>query len=275
MALVKFKPTSPGRRFGNAANFSEITADTPHKPLTKALRKKGGRNSHGHMTARRRGQGHRRRYRLVDFRRNRLGAEATVLSIEYDPNRTARIALVEYQDGTKSYIVSPDGMKVGQTVSSGSDVDVQVGNHMPLRKIPEGTPVHNIELRPGLGAKLVRAAGAVAQILSKETDYAHVKLPSGEVRMIHLDAFATIGQCSNIENENLMLGKAGRARWRGRRPASRGVAKNPVDHPMGGGEGKSKGGNHPQSPWGQKSKGLKTRKLRKFSNKFIVKDRRK
>jgi len=275
MALTKFKPTSPGRRYGSVSSFDEITADKPYKPLTKALRRSGGRNSHGHITSRRKGGGHKRRYRIIDFRRNRYEEPATVLTIEYDPNRSARISLVEYGDGEKRYIVAPDGLKVGQVIKSGKTAEVAVGNHLPLRKIPEGTPIHNIELVPGLGAKLVRSAGGVAQILSKEKEFAHVKLPSKEVRMINLDAYATIGQCSNTDHENVVLGKAGRARWLGRRPVTRAIVRNPVDHPMGGGEGRSKSGKHPQSPWGQKSKGLKTRKLKKASSKFIVKDRRK
>lgn len=275
MALSKFKPTSPGRRHGSVSSFDEITTDKPYKPLTKALRKSGGRNSHGHITSRRKGGGHRRRYRIIDFRRDRHEDPATVLTVEYDPNRSARISLIEFEDGEKRYIVAPDGLKVGQIVKSGKTAEVNVGNHLPLRNIPEGTPIHNIELVPGLGAKLVRSAGGVAQILSKEKEFAHVKLPSKEVRMIRLDAFATIGQCSNTDHENVVLGKAGRARWLGRRPVSRAMVRNPVDHPMGGGEGCSKSGKHPQSPWGQKAKGLKTRKLRKASSKFIVKDRRK
>ncbi|HTL48135.1 MAG TPA: 50S ribosomal protein L2 [Verrucomicrobiae bacterium] len=275
MPLIKFKPTSAGRRFGNVADFAEITTDKPYKPLTKFMRKTGGRNNHGHVTSRRIGGGHKQRIRLVDFARLRFNAPAKVLTVEYDPNRSARISLVEYEDGQKSYILTPEGLQVGQTVTSGENVEVKVGNHLPLKNIPEGTPIHNIELQPGLGGKLVRSAGAMAQILSKEEDFAHVKLPSKEVRMIPLNAYATVGQCSNIEHENLMLGKAGRARWLGKRPVSRGVARNPVDHPMGGGEGKSKGGNHPQSPTGQKAKGFKTRKYKKASTKYIVKDRRK
>ena len=275
MPLIKHRPTSPGRRFANVADFVQLTTDKPYKPLTVSLRKSGGRNSHGHVTSRRIGGGHRQRLRLVDFQRARVDVPAKILTIEYDPSRSAYISLIEYQDGQKSYILAPEGIQVGMTVVSGRQVEVKVGTHLPLRHIPEGTPIHNVELQPGLGGKLVRSAGAMAQILSKEDDYAHVKLPSKEVRMIPLDAFATVGQCSNIDHENLMLGKAGRARWLGKRPVSRGVARNPVDHPLGGGEGKSKGGNHPQSPWGQKSKGLKTRKKKKATNKFIVKDRRK
>ncbi|MCM8775371.1 MAG: 50S ribosomal protein L2 [Candidatus Omnitrophica bacterium] len=275
MALIKFKPTTPTRRFGNVSDFSEITTDRPYKPLTEPLKKTGGRNAHGHITARHRGGGHKQRLRLVDFRRNRYGVPAKVLTVEYDPNRSSRIALVEYTDGQKSYILCPDGLHVGDTVMSGAEVEVKVGNHLPMRNIPEGTFIHNIELDPGLGGKLVRSAGNSAQILAKENDYAHVKLPSGEIRMIRLESYATVGQCSNPDHENIRLGKAGRARWLGIRPCSRGVARNPVDHPMGGGEGKSKGGNHPQSPWGQQAKGLKTRKLYKPSSRYIVKDRRK
>jgi len=275
MPLIKFKPTTPTRRFGSVADFSELTSDRPYKPLTEPKKRSGGRNSYGHITSRHRGGGHKKRYRIIDFRRSRHGVPAKVLTLEYDPNRTARIALIEYQDGEKSYILSPDGLKVGETIMSGSEAEVKIGNHLPLRNIPEGTPVHNIELYPGLGGKLVRSAGGIAQILSKENENAHVKLPSGEIRMVRLDSYATIGQCSNTENENISLGKAGRSRWLGIRPCSRGVARNPVDHPLGGGEGKSKGGNHPQSPWGQKSKGLKTRKRSKSTNRYIVKDRRK
>ncbi len=275
MPLIKFKPTTPTRRFGNVSDFSEITTNRPYKPLTRPLRKKGGRNAHGHVTSRRRGGGHKRRLRLVDFRRLRYGAPAKVLTVEYDPNRSTRIALIQYEDGEKSYILCPDGLRVGEMVTSGDNVEVKIGNHLPLRAIPEGTPVHNIELNPGLGGKLVRSAGGVAQILSKENGFAHIKLPSGEVRLIRLNSFATVGQCSNPEHENLRLGKAGRSRWLGLRPVTRGVARNPVDHPLGGGEGKSKSGKHPQSPWGQQSKGLKTRKHNKSTNRYIVKDRRK
>lgn len=275
MGLIKFKPTTPARRFGNVVDFKEMTTDRPYKPLTEPRKRSGGRNAHGHITSRHRGGGHKQRIRLIDFRRNRWNMPAKVLTIEYDPNRTSRIALIEYEDGKKSYILCPDGLRVGELVVSGAGAEVKPGNHMPLQNIPEGTMIHNVELEPGRGGKLVRAAGASAQILAKEGLYAHVKLPSGEVRMIRQDAFATIGQCSNVEHENLRLGKAGRSRWLGIRPCTRGVAKNPVDHPLGGGEGKSKGGNHPQSPWGQKSKGLKTRRRSKPSNRYIVRDRRK
>ncbi|MBI3316843.1 MAG: 50S ribosomal protein L2 [Candidatus Omnitrophica bacterium] len=275
MPLVKFKPTTPTRRFGSVSDFAELTTKKPYKPLTEAVRSSGGRNANGHITSRHRGGGHKRRYRMIDFRRNHFGIPGKVLTVEYDPNRGTRISLIEYQDGLKSYILCPDGLKVGDSVMSGETAEVRVGNHLPLKAIPEGTPVHNVELIPGTGGKLVRSAGGVAQILSKENDYAHLKLPSGEVRMIPIGAYATIGQCSNIEHENVALGKAGRSRWLGIRPCSRGVVRNPVDHPMGGGEGKSKGGNHPQSPWGQKAKGLRTRQRHKWTNKYIVKDRRK
>lgn len=274
MGLIKFKPTSPGRRFGNVADFSEITADRPYKPLTEPKRKTGGRNNHGHITDRRKGGGHKRRIRILDFRRPRFNVQAEVLSIEYDPNRSARIALIQYPDGEKSYILAPAGLSVGSQVMSGAEAEVKAGNHLPLRNIPEGTPIHNIELEPGKGGKLVRSGGAQASILAKEQEIAHVKLPSGEVRVFKLAAYATVGQCSNVDHENLTLGKAGRARWLGIKPQTRGVAQNPCDHPMGGGEGKSKGGNHPCSPWGQKSKGLKTRRPSKPSDRLIVKDRR-
>lgn len=274
MGLIKYKPVTPTRRFADVSDFSEITAQEPHKPLTLPKKRTGGRNAHGHITSRHRGGGHKRRIRLVDFARKKLGVPAQVLSIEYDPNRSARIALVEYRDGEKSYILAPDGLKVGDAVESGASAEVKLGNHLPLRSVPPGTPIHNIEIYPGQGGKMVRSAGGVAQILSKENEFAHIKLPSGEVRMVSLGCYATIGQCSNIDHENISLGKAGRMRWRGVRPQSRGVAMNPVDHPLGGGEGKSSGGRHPCSPWGQLSKGLKTRKRSKRSSRFIVKDRR-
>ncbi len=274
MPLIKFKPTSPGRRFGNVADFSSLTADSPYKPLTEPRKRTGGRNNHGHTTDRKKGGGHKRRLRILDFKRARHNEAAKVLTIEYDPNRSARIALVEYPNAEKAYILAPEGMRVGETVMSGSEAEVKVGNHLPLRNIPEGTAIHNLELEPGRGGKLVRSGGALATILAKEKDVAHVKLPSGEVRIFKIDAYATVGQCSNLDHDSVMQGKAGRARWLGIKPQTRGVAQNPCDHPMGGGEGKSKGGNHPQSPWGQKSKGLKTRRPYKSSNRFIVKDRR-
>jgi large subunit ribosomal protein L2 len=274
MPLIKFKPTPPIRRFGSKADFSDLTTHEPYKPLTEIRKGTGGRNLYGHITTYHKGGGHKRRIRIIDFKRTKRDIDALVKTIEYDPNRTSRIALIEYPDGEKAYILAPDGLAVGQKVACGENVEVKTGNHLPLRNIPEGTPVHNIELEPGRGGKLVRAAGGLARILSKENEFAHLKLPSGEVRMIKLDAYATVGQCSNIDHENISYGKAGRKRWLGIRPTTRGVATNPVDHPMGGGEGKSKGGNHPQSAWGQLAKGLKTRKRSKPSNRFIVKDRR-
>lgn len=275
MGLIKFKPTTPTRRFGSVSDFKEITTDKPYGPLTEIKKRTGGRNLYGHITTYHKGGGHKRRLRLIDFKRARHNEEATIKTIEYDPNRSSRIALIEYPDGEKQYMIAPDGLQVGQKVSSGPSVEVKVGNHLPLRNIPEGTPIHNIELVPGCGGKLVRAAGGLAHIMSKENDFAHLKLPSGEVRMIKLEAYATVGQCSNIDHENVVYGKAGRKRWLGVRPTTRGVAMNPVDHPMGGGEGKTSGGRHPVSPWGQKSKGLKTRKRNKTTNRYIVKDRRK
>lgn len=274
MGISKYKPVTPTRRFGSVSDFAEITKRKPHKPLTVSKKRTGGRNNHGHTTCRHRGGGHKKRIRIVDFKRNKYDMEAKVLSLEYDPNRTARIALVEYPDGEKRYILSPVGLKVGDVISSGENVEPKVGNHLPLKRVPVGTPVHNIELYPGRGAKLVRSAGGVAQILSKEEKYVHIKLPSSEVRMIDANAYATVGQCSNAEHENISLGKAGRKRWKGARPSVRGVAMNPVDHPLGGGEGKTSGGRHPSTPWGKATKGLKTRKKFRASNKFIVRRRK-
>lgn len=275
MALKKHKPTTPTRRFSSGSKFDEITTSKPYKPLTYIKKSSGGRNSHGHITCRHRGGGHKRRVRIVDFKRNKYGMSADVLTIEYDPNRSARIALIQYEDGVKKYMLAPDGLKVGDKVMSGDGAEIRTGNHMPLAVIPAGTPIHNIELRPKQGAKLVRAAGGVAQIAAKEAPFAHIKMPSGEVRMIKLDCYATVGQVSNTDHENISLGKAGRRRWMGFRPTVRGVAMNPVDHPLGGGEGKTSGGRHPSSPWGKAAKGLKTRRRNKSTNKFIVKDRRK
>jgi len=274
MGLIKYKPVTPTRRFSSVPDFKEITQQGPYKPLTEIRKGKGGRNNHGHVTSRHRGTGHKRRLRLIDFSRRKTGVEAVVKTIEYDPNRSARIALIEYQDGEKSYILSPDGLKVGDRVMSGENAEIKVGNHLPLKSIPPGTPVHNIELKPGQGGIMVRSAGGIAQILSKENEFAHIKLPSGEVRMVRLECSATVGQVSNIDHENVSYGKAGRMRWLGVRPQSRGVAMNPVDHPLGGGEGKSSGGRHPCSPWGRITKGLKTRKRNKSTNKYVVKDRR-
>ncbi len=275
MALIKFKPTTPARRFGSVSDFSEITTARPYKPLTVIRKRTGGRNMYGHITSYHIGGGHKQRIRLVDFKRLKHNVEATVQTIEYDPNRTSRIALIQYADGEKSYILAPNGLKVGEKVMSGPNAEVKTGNHLPIQAIPEGTMIHNIEIEPGCGGKLVRSAGGVAQVLAKEGSYAHIKLPSGEIRMIKTDASATIGQCSNTDHENIVYGKAGRMRWRGRRPIVRGVAMNPVDHPLGGGEGRAHGGRQPVSPWGQYSKGYKTRKRHKSTNKYIVRDRRK
>jgi large subunit ribosomal protein L2 len=273
MALRKLKPVTPATRFYTVSTFEEITKTKPEKSLTAPLKKSGGRNCHGHVTSRHRGGGHKRKYRIIDFKRNRSD-EARVIAIEYDPNRSARIALIQYPDGEKAYIIAPDGLKVGDTVQSSSDAELKVGNTLKLADIPLGTFIHNIELKPGKGAQLVRSAGANAQILAKDEKYCQVKLPSGEVRLIDSNCKATIGTVGNIDHENISLGKAGRSRWLGIRPHVRGVAMNPVDHPMGGGEGKTSGGGHPVSPWGLPAKGYKTRKKRKISNKFIVKKRK-
>jgi large subunit ribosomal protein L2 len=275
MAIKKLKPVTPGTRFRSNSQFDEITRETPEKSLTVALRKTGGRNNHGRVTARHIGGGHKQRYRIIDFKRDKHKVPAKVFSIEYDPNRTSRIALLHYADGEKRYIIAPDGLKVGDTVTSGSGSEINVGNAMPLSEIPLGSFVHNVEVKPGKGGQFGRSAGSSLQLMAKEGDYAQLKLPSGEVRMIRLECMATYGVVGNAEQENISLGKAGRTRWLGKRPYVRGVAMNPVDHPMGGGEGKTSGGGHPVSPWGQKAKGLKTRKHKKVSNKYIIKRRKK
>lgn len=274
MAIKILKPTTPGTRFRSNYSFDEITKSTPEKSLTVSLKKSGGRNNLGHMTTRFVGGGHKRRYRVIDFKRSKTGVPAKVFSIEYDPNRTCRIALLHYADGEKRYILAPEGLKVGQKVVSGSGSDIQIGNALPLKEMPLGSFVHNVELKPGKGGQLGRSAGVSLQLMAKEGDYAQLKMPSGEVRMIRLECMATYGVIGNAEHENINLGKAGRSRWLGRRSRVRGVAMNPVDHPMGGGEGKTSGGGHPVSPWGQKAKGLKTRKRKKGSNKFIIKRRK-
>jgi large subunit ribosomal protein L2 len=274
MALKKVKPTSPGRRFQNYAGFEEITKRTPEKRLVSILKKSGGRNANGRITSRRRGGGHKRYYRIIDFKRNKDGIPAKVAAIEYDPNRSARIALLNYADGEKRYIIAPLRLSVGDTVMSGPEADIQPGNALPLASIPLGTHIHNIELRIGKGGQIVRSAGTFAQLMAKEDRYALVKLPSGEVRMVLLNCKATVGQLGNVTHENISLGKAGRNRWKGRRPKVRGVAMNPVDHPMGGGEGRSSGGRHPCSPWGVPTKGFRTRK-NKRTDRFIVKRRAK
>lgn len=272
MGIKRCKPTSPARRFVTYSDFSEITKEEPYKPLTICIKKRKGRNNQGRITSWLKGGGNRRLYRIIDFKRDKLGIPGKVVSIEYDPNRSARIALIKYVDGEYRYILAPDGLEVGATVMSGSGVDVKVGNALPLKEIPLGTMIHNIELYPGGGGKLVRSAGAAAQLLAKEGRYAHIKLPSGEVRLINLNCLATIGQVSNLDHENIVIGKAGRMRHMGRRPSVRGVAMNPVDHPLGGGEGKSSGGRPACTPWG-KPEGIKTRK-NKITDKYIIKRRK-
>ena len=274
MAVKKVKPTSPGRRFQSYSTFDDITSTSPEKSLLKPIKKTGGRNSNGRITARHRGGGQRRHYRTIDFKRDKIGISAKVATIEYDPNRSARIALLHYIDGEKRYILAPSHLFVGDQVLSSPDADIKPGNSLPLKNIPLGTYIHNIELRIGKGGQIVRSAGAYAQLMAKENRYAQVKLPSGEVRMVLLQCFATIGQVGNVAHENISIGKAGRTRWKGRRPKVRGVAMNPVDHPMGGGEGRSSGGRHPCSPWGIPAKGYKTRNKKK-SDRFIVKKRKK
>ena len=275
MSVRKLKPRSPGVRFRTIPGFEEITRSTPEKSLLDALARKGGRNNRGRLTAKRRGGGHRRRYRIIDFKRNKDGVEARVASVEYDPNRSANIALLVYSDGEKRYILSPDGLGVGDRVTSGDQAEIQTGNSLPIKLIPEGALVHNIELRCGKGGQMARSAGASAQLMAKEGSYATLKLSSGEVRLVGINCRATIGVVGNSEHANISYGKAGRTRWIGRRPRVRAVAMNPVDHPMGGGEGRSSGGRHPCSPWGQPAKGFKTRSPRKSSNKFILNRRKK
>ena len=273
MAVNKRKPTSPGRRFQTVSDFAEITDSKPEKSLIAKKSKTGGRNTDGRMTSRHRGGGHKQRYRIVDFRRDKDGIPARVASIQYDPNRNARIALLNYADGEKRYILAPVGVNVDDRLESGSGADIRPGNALPLRNVPAGTMVHAIEMRPGGGAKLARSAGSAVQLMSKEGDLALLRLPSGEMRQVPLDCKATVGQVGNTEAELIKLGKAGRNRWKGVRPQTRGVAMNPVDHPLGGGEGKSSGGRHPVSPWG-KGEG-RTRKPKKASNKYIVRRRTK
>jgi large subunit ribosomal protein L2 len=268
MPIKEYKPVTPGRR---GMNVVPSPTSAPYKPLLKPNPSSGGRNTAGRITVRSRGGGHKRRYRVIDFRRDKIGVPAKVVSIEYDPNRSADIALLSYMDGEKRYILCPAGLKIGDEVVSG-EVEPKVGNALPLRRIPLGTNIHNIELRPGKGGQIVRSAGVAAQLVAKEDRYAHIKLPSGEVRLIHLDCMATIGEVGKPEWEGLSLGKAGRARWIGKRPHTRGVAMNPVDHPLGGGEGKASGGRHPVSPWGKPTRGYKTRP-KKLSDKMILKRR--
>ena len=274
MAIRRVKPTSPGRRSQTYSSFEEITTTTSEKGLLKAINKSGGRNARGRITCRHRGGGHKRHYRIIDFKRDKIGIPARVASIEYDPNRSTRIALLHYVDGEKRYILAPLNLKVNDIVESGPDADIKPGNTLPLGNIPLGTQIHNIELRAGKGGQIVRSAGTYAQLMAKEDRYVLIKLPSGEVRMVLMNCKATIGQLGNVSHENIDLGKAGRQRWLGRRPRVRGVAMNPVDHPMGGGEGRSSGGRHPCSPWGVPSKGYKTRK-NKSSDRLVVKKRTK
>ncbi len=273
MAVRKLKPTSAGRRFQTVSDFKEITRSTPEKSLTEGLTKKAGRNHHGRITSRRRGGGVKRLYRIIDFKRNKIGINATVAHIEYDPNRSARIALLHYADGEKRYILAPVGIKQGDTIMSGEGSDIKPGNALQMLKIPVGTVIHNIEMYPGKGGQMCRAAGTYAQLVAREGKYALLRLPSGEVRKVLSTCMATIGQVGNIHHEQISLGKAGRNRWLGRRPKVRGVAMNPIDHPLGGGEGRSSGGRHPVSPWGQPAKGYKTRDKKKASSKLIVKRR--
>ncbi len=273
MAIKVKKPTSAGRRFQSSSTYEEITRSEPERSLVRSLKKKGGRNSLGRMTVRHRGGGHKRLYRIIDFKRDKDKIPARVATIEYDPNRSANIALLQYVDGEKRYILAPHKLKVGDKVVSGTGAEIRVGNALPLREIPLGTTVHNIELHAGHGGQLARGAGSYAQLMAKEGKYAHLKLPSGEVRMVLQGCKATIGQVGNLEQENVSIGKAGRKRWLGKRPRVRGVAMNPVDHPHGGGEGKSSGGRHPVTPWGVPTKGYKTR-VKSESDRLIVKKRK-
>ncbi|MGB9597406.1 MAG: 50S ribosomal protein L2, partial [Candidatus Poribacteria bacterium] len=261
---------TPGRRFMTTADFSELTKTEPEESLLIAKKSSGGRNNLGRLTSRHRGGGHKKQYRIIDFKRDKHGIPATVKTIEYDPNRTVRIALLQYADGEKRYILAPSGLTVGEVLMSGPEVEVKTGNALPLENIPTGIPIHNIELIPGKGGQIVRSAGCFAVIIAKEGNYARIKMPSGEVRLISVKCYATVGQLGNVEHDTISIGKAGRSRWLGRRPKVRGVAMNPIDHPLGGGEGKSSGGRHPVSPWGMPTKGYKTRKKKKLSNKYIV-----
>jgi len=276
MPVKSFRPTSPGIREMTVSTFEEITTDKPERSLVEPLKKKAGRNNRGKLTVRHRGGGHKRLYRIIDFKRNKDGVPAKVATIEYDPNRSANIALLHYADGEKRYILAPNGLKVGDTVISGPQADIRVGNALPLANIPVGTIIHNIEMKPEKGAQMVRAAGTSAQLMAKENNYASIRMPSGEVRMVHINCRATIGQVGNLENENITIGKAGRKRWMGIRPTVRGVVMNPVDHPHGGGEGRSPiGRKNPVTPWGKPAIGGKTRKKKNPNDKFIVKPRKK
>ncbi len=275
MGIRKIKPITPGQRFKTVDTFEDVTASRPEKSLIIPMKKSGGRNNKGRLTIRHRGGGHKRAYRLIDFKRDKYGIEAVVKSIEYDPNRSARIALLVYKDGEKRYILAPNDLKTGDKVLSGEEAPIKVGNSLPLKNIPAGTTVHNIEMKPLKGGQIARGAGTGAQIMAKEGNYVTLRMPSGEMRLILDRCFATIGEVGNVEHENITLGKAGRTRWMGRKPKVRGVAMNPVDHPMGGGEGRSSGGRHPSTPWGKPTKGYRTRKKRNPSDKFIIKRRTK
>jgi large subunit ribosomal protein L2 len=274
MPIRNYKPTSAGRRFQSVQTFDEITTNRPYKPLTESLERSGGRNNKGHLTSWWRGGGHKRNYRIIDFKRDKFNIPGKVSTVEYDPNRTARIALVTYADGEKRYILHPLGLKPGDPVISGENVDILPGNCLPLKNIPLGTMIHNVELKKGKGGQIARSAGSAVQLVAKEGFFASVKMPSGEIRLINIECLATVGQVGNLDHENVSIGKAGRNRWLGRRPHVRGVAMNPVDHPLGGGEGKSSGGRHPVTPWGKPTKGYKTRR-RKSTSRFIVQRRKK
>src|SRR6202047_2480440 len=274
MAIRKYNPTSPGQRFQTVQVFDEITSTTPYKPLTEPLHRTGARNTGGHRTSWWRGDGHKRTYRVIDFKRDKRDIPAKVSTVEYDPNRSARIALLTYADGEKRYILQPVGIKVGDTIVAGQSVDILPGNALPLKNIPLGTQIHNVELRPGKGGQIARSAGSSVQLVAKEGEYASVKMPSGEIRHIFIECFATIGQVGNIDHENVSIGNARRSRWLGKRPHVRGVAMNPVDHPLGGGEGKTSGGRHPVTPWGLPTKGYKTRNTN-TTERYIVQGRQK
>ncbi len=276
MAIRKLKPITPGTRFYSVSTFEEVTKTTPEKSLLAPLKKSGGRNNTGRITSRHRGGGHKRRYRIIDFKRNKFGVNATVEAIEYDPNRSCRIALLKYDDGEKRYIIAPNGVKVGTVLQSGPNAEIRDGNALPMSKIPVGSFIHNVEMKPGKGGQIARSAGNAAQLVARDEKYAQVKLPSSEVRLIPIGCIATLGTVGNADHENISYGKAGRMIWFGVRPQTRGMAMNPIDHPMGGGEGRSKSGGgrqHPRSPWGQLAKGLKTRKKRNTSDKYIVRRR--
>ncbi len=274
MGIKTYRPITPSLRFKTTLTNDELTADKPHKPLTRVKQRTGGRRNTGDITIWHRGGGHKRKLRVIDFKRDKAGVPGTVVSIEYDPNRSSRIALIAYADGEKRYILHPVGLQVGGKIVSGAEADILVGNALPLRNIPPGTTIHNVELKPGKGAQMVRSAGAAAQLVAKEGEYALIKLPSGETRQVLIDCMATVGQIGNLDHENVSIGKAGRNIWLGKKPVNRGVAMNPVDHPHGGGEGKTSGGRHPVTPWGQPTRGYKTRN-NKRTDKFIVSRRQK